>query len=146
MTAAATSSSRHPAPRREVVPLATLWFGIFGAPAAWALQTIADYSLVAHYCYPSDMPLGAPTFGALRGVGIAVSAVVLVVVLLALATAFRSWREIRHGHDAEHHELAEVGEGRARFMALAGILLSFVFLFAVLMNALPLITKSLCMY
>lgn len=146
MTVAATSDSRHPAPRRGIVPLPALWFGLFGAPTAWALQTIAGYSLVAHYCYPSDTPLRAPTFGAARGVGFAVSAVVLAVVLLALATAFHSWRELRHGHDAEHHELAEVGEGRARFMAFAGILLGFVFLFAVLMNALPLITNSLCMY
>ena len=146
MTVAATSNTRHPAPRRGIVPLSALWFGLFGAPAAWALQTIADYSVVAHYCYPSDTPLHAPTFGAARGVGFAVSAIVLVVVLLALGTAFRSWREIRHGHAAEHHELAEVGEGRARFMALAGILLSFAFLFAVLMNTVPLITNSLCMY
>lgn len=146
MTVAASSNSRHPAPRRGIVPLPALWFGLFGAPAAWALQTIADYSLVAHYCYPSDAPLRAPTVGGVRGLGLAVSAIVLIVVLLALATAFHSWREIRHGHDAEHHELAEVGEGRARFMALAGILLSVVFLFAVLMNAVPLITDSLCMY
>jgi hypothetical protein len=146
VTVATAGHSRHPGPRRGVVPLPALWFGIFGAPAAWALQLIADYSLVAHYCYPSDAPVHAPAFGALRGVGLAVSAIVIVVVLLALATAFRSWRETRHGHDAEHHQLAEVGEGRARFMALAGILLSFVFLFAVLMNALPLITSSLCMY
>ena len=146
MTVAATSNSRHPAPRRGIVPLPALWFGLFGAPAAWALQTITDYSLVAHYCYPSDAPLHAPTFSAVRGVGFAVSGMMLVIVLLALITALRSWREIRHGHDAEHHELAEVGEGRARFMALAGVLLSFVFLFAVLMNAVPLITNSLCMY
>ena len=34
------------APRAGLVPLKALMFGIFGAPAAWALQTIADYGLV----------------------------------------------------------------------------------------------------
>lgn len=139
------TSAAHPAPRRDIVSSGVLWFGIFGAPAAWALQTIVNYGLVSHFCFPGTMPRGTPTFDALRGTGIAVSIVVIVVALVALATAFRSWRATRHGHDAEHHELLEVGEGRARFMAFAGILLSAVFLFAVLMNAVPLVTNAMCM-
>jgi hypothetical protein len=68
----------------------------------------------------------------------------LFVSLLALVTAYRSWNMARYGHDREHHELLEVGEGRARFMALAGILVSAVFVFAVLMNALPLVMRTVC--
>ena len=139
------SAAAHPAPRRDIVATRVLWFGIFGAPAAWALQTIVNYSLVSHFCFPDAMPRGTPTFGALRTTGIVVSIIVIVVVLLAMVTALRSWHATRHGHDAEHHELLEVGEGRARFMAFAGVLLSGVFLFAVLMNALPLITNAMCM-
>lgn len=139
------SAATHPAPRRDIVPTRLLWFGIFGAPAAWVLQTIVDYGLVSHFCFPGDMPRRTPTFDALRTTGIAVSIIVVVVALLAMATAWRSWHATRHGHDAEHHELLEVGEGRARFMAFAGVLLSAVFLFAVLMNALPLITNAMCM-
>ena len=135
----------HPAPRRDIVSTRVLWFGIFGAPAAWALQTIVDYGLVAHFCFPGDKPRLAPTFDALRGTGIVVSVIVIIVALLAMTTALRSWNATRHGHDAEHHELLEVGEGRARFMAYAGVLLSAVFLFAVLMNAVPLITNAMCM-
>jgi hypothetical protein len=141
----APAQSAHPAPRRGIVPLPALWFGIFGAPAAWALQTIVDYGLVSHFCFPGDAPVRSPTFGALRLTGAVVSAVALVVVLLAMLTAIRSWSATRHGHEAEHHELLEVGEGRARFMAFAGVLLGGVFLFAVLMNALPLITNTMCM-
>jgi hypothetical protein len=139
------SVAAHPAPRRGIVPNRMLWFGIFGAPGAWALQTIVDYGLVAHFCFPGEMPRRTPTFDALRATGIAVSIIVVVVALLAMAAALRSWRATRHGHDAEHHELLEVGEGRARFMAFAGVLLSVVFLFAMLMNALPLITNAMCM-
>jgi len=139
------SAATHPAPRRGIVGTGVLWFGIFGAPAAWALQTIVDYSLVSHFCFPDALPRRTPTFDALRGTAIAVSIIAVVVTLLAMATALRSWRATRHGHDAEHHELLEVGEGRARFMAFAGVLLSVVFLFAVLMNAVPLITNAMCM-
>jgi hypothetical protein len=138
------TASAHPAPRRGIVPLPRLMFGIFGAPAAWALQTIVNYGVVSHFCYPGDAPVRSPTFGGVRGVAVLVSAAALLVVLLALVTAYRSWSATRHGHHQEHHELLEIGEGRARFMAFAGVLLSAVFLFAVLMNALPLITNTVC--
>lgn len=138
------SAAAHPAPRRDIVPLGVLWFGLFGAPSAWVLQTIVDYGLVSHFCFPGDAPRQAPAFSALRGTGLAVSVIAAIVSLLAMAAAYRSWRATRHGRDAEHHELLEVGEGRARFMAFAGVLLSAVFLFAVLMAALPLITNAMC--
>lgn len=141
----ATARPTHPAPRAGVVPLPRLWFGIFAGPAAWALQTIIDYALVAHFCYPDDSPVSAPAFGGARGVALLVSLLMLVVVLLSLMTAYRSWSATRHGHDNEHHELLEVGEGRARFMAFSGVLVSIVFLFAVIMNALPLAMGTLCL-
>ena len=134
----------HTAPRAGIVPLPRLWFGIFAGPAAWALQTIADYALISHFCYPDDSPLSRPTFHAVRGTSVLVSVVMLFVVLLALVTAYRSWQMTRHGHENEHHELLEVGEGRGRFMALAGVLVSVVFLFAIVMNALPLVTRTVC--
>lgn len=137
-------SFRHPAPRAGTVPISRLWLGIFGGPAAWAAQTIIDYALVSHFCYPDDAPLAAPSFHAVRGMSVLVSAVMLLVVLLSLVTAYRSWSATRHGHENEHHELLEVGEGRARFMAFAGLLLSLVFLFAVVMNALPLLMRTVC--
>jgi tetrahydromethanopterin S-methyltransferase subunit F len=133
------------APRRGMVSLPVLWFGIFGAPAAWALQTIVDYSLVSHYCFPRQSPVRSPSFSGVRGTGFVVSSVVIVVVLVAMVTAFRSWRATRHGHSAKDNELLEVGGERTRFMAFAGLLLSAVFLFAVLMNSLPLITNSVCL-
>lgn len=136
----------HPAPQRGMVRLPTLWFGIFGAPVAWALELIAGYSLIAHSCYPRDVPLGTPTFDATRLTGFIICLVLILVGVAALVTAIRSWRATRHGRDAEHHELLEVGEGRARFMAFGGVLISTMFLFALLMSALPVFTNSLCMY
>ncbi len=118
---------------------------MFGGPFVWALQSIADFALVAHFCYPNDTPVATPTFGGVRAVGLAVSVVCLLVAVAALFTALRAWGVTRHGHEGEHREVAEVGEGRARFMALAGILVSGIFVYAVLMNALPLVTMPVCM-
>lgn len=140
------ATAAHPAPRRGIVPLPTLWFGIFGAPVAWALELISGYSLIAHYCYPRDVPLSTSPYGALRLTGMIVCIVLVLVGVAALFTSIHSWREMRHGHDAEHHEVLEVGEGRARFMAFGGVLLSTMFLFALIMSALPVFTNSLCMY
>lgn len=141
-----TTTVAHPAPRRGIVPLRTLWFGIFGAPMAWAAELIVGYAVISHYCYPRDVPLSSPTFDGTRLTGLIVCIVLVLVGVAALVTSIHSWRETRHGHDAEHHELLEVGEGRARFMAFGGVLLSTMFLFALIMSALPVITNSLCMY
>lgn len=143
---ATTAAPGHPAPARGVVPLWRLWFGLFGAPAVWALQLIADYALVSHFCYPSDTPLADPTWGGTRTVTVVVSVLTLLGAVAALWTAIASWRQLREGREREHHQLLEVGEGRARFMAFAGILLSSVFIFGILMNGLPVITMPLCTY
>lgn len=134
----------HAAPRRGLVPLWKLWFGIFGGPVVWAIQLIVDYALVAHFCYPNDTPVASSSFGGVRAVAIAVSVLCLVVAVAALFTALHSWSVTRHGHEGEHREVAEVGEGRARFMAVAGLLVSGIFIYGVLMNALPIVTLPVC--
>lgn len=134
----------HAAPRRGIVPLSVLWFGLFGAPAAWALQSIADYALVSHFCMPNDVPLAQPTFGGVRVIALVVSVLCIVTAVAALFTAIHAWQATRHGHGGEHRHVAEVGEGRARFMALAGILVSGIFIYGVVMNALPLVTLPIC--
>lgn len=134
----------HAAPRRHLIPLRVLWFGLFGAPAVWAVQLVTDYALTSHFCYPNDTPLASPTFAGVRVVALVVSAVCLAVSVAALFTALHSWRATRHGHEGEHRHVAEVGEGRARFMAIAGLLVSGIFIYGVLMNALPLVTLPIC--
>jgi len=138
------SANTHPRSRTRGASRALLWFGIFGAPAAWAVQTIVGYSIVAHYCFPDGLPVRTPAFGGTRAVSGLVVAVALVIAVLALFTAVRIWKATRLGHRAENHEQLETGEGRIRFMAFAGVLLSTVFLFAVLMNAVPLVTSAVC--
>lgn len=156
-TATARTAPAHPAPARGIVPYWRLWYGLFGAPTIWSIQLIADYALVAHFCYPGNVPIGQPTFGGTRAVGLVVAVVALLVSIGSLLVALASWRETRESHGGETREGAyggatarervlEVGEGRARFMALSGVFVSGIFIFAVLMTALPLVTMPLCTY
>jgi hypothetical protein len=132
-----SASHEHPAPERGRAGLPALWFGLFGAPVAWAIQTLVNLPLAAHACFPALEPLSLPVVGGLRGMVFGVSLVVLVVAALATAVAWRSWSRTRAEHQASsgwgaRHEQStaalETGEGRTRFMALAGLMTSVTFL------------------
>lgn len=136
----------HPEPRQSRIGLPTLWFGLFGAPAAWAAQLISNYALMAHFCYPRDTPLASPTFGAVRAVAIVISALLLLVGVAALAVALRSWNAMRSPRRAEHQPPMEIAEARTLFMATAGILVSGIFVYGLIMAGIPLITMPACAF
>jgi hypothetical protein len=132
------------APSAGTVPAAALWFGLFGAPAMWSLQLVTNSAFVSHSCFPKSVPLATPITGSLWGVVLLTSIVAAVVAAAAGATAWRSWRRTQEEHHGGHETLLEVGEGRTRFMAVAGLLLSTIFLFGIVMNALPLFLLPPC--
>ena len=140
------AAADHQAPRKHLVGLPALWFGLFGAPAAWAAQLISNYALMGHFCYPRDTPLASPTFGGVRALSIVISAILLLVGVTALTVALHSWNAARYRRAAEHHEVAEVGEGRTRFMAMAGIVASGIFVYALVMAGIPLVTMPVCLF
>ena len=134
----------HPAPRRHLASLAVLWFGFFGAPLAWSVQELVNTPVVAHACYPRTEPLRSPLFPGASAFAVAVSVVTALAALAALLTALRTWRTVRRGHEHEESALLEVGEGRTRFMALAGILLGVVFLLGIVMHTIPILMLPPC--
>jgi hypothetical protein len=132
----------HPAPARDRVSLAALWFGLAGGPAAWSIQTLVNLPVAAHGCFPRLDPLDQPATS-VRGIAFMVSLLALLVCALAATVALRSWTRTRHEHHdaagkgAEHAAptaLMETGEGRTRFMALAGVVASMTFLLVVLIH------------
>jgi hypothetical protein len=134
----------HPAPVIRAVAPPALWFGLFGAPAVWSLQLLTTYALVAHGCYPDAEPMTIPVVPGLRALVLGAGAAALAVALLAGGRAWRSWRAVQHEHQGEHEGLLEVGEGRIRFMALAGMLLSAVFVLGIVMNMVPVLLMRPC--
>jgi hypothetical protein len=126
----------HPAPERARVSSPALWFGLFGGPVAWSLQTIVNLAVAAHGCFPQLEPIASPVTP-IRGIAFAVSVLAVIVCVAATAVAARSWARTRHeqheaagtgGAHAPAAALMETGEGRTRFMALAGVLTSATFL------------------
>jgi uncharacterized membrane protein len=105
---------------------------------------VINAALVSHSCFPKSEPLSTPLAGSMWGVALLASIVAAVIALVAGATAWRSWRRTREEHHGDEETLLEVGEGRTRFMAVAGMLLSTVFLFGIIMNALPLFLVPPC--
>lgn len=140
--------SAHPSPGRNAVSLGALWFGVFGGPVAWSIQEIADYATNAHDCFPRMVPLASPLLGADRMwtiLGVVSGAAVLLAVA-ALLVAIHSYRATRSESGGDSHDLLEVGEGRTRFMALSGSIMSALFLLATLVHAATLLMVSACGY
>ena len=107
---------------------------------------LVNYPLAAHFCYPRDVPLSEPTFGGLWTVLLAVNLLMLLVTLAAGATAFVRWRAARDRTEGSHDPVLESSQGLGRFMAYAGMLVSALFLMAVLMSAMPLFIMPVCSY
>lgn len=143
---AASHRAPHAAPARQTVRPRSLWFGLFGGPAAWSVQLLINYSVTAHFCYPKNIPLSEPSFGGMWMIAAVVNALMLLVTLSAGATAITSWRSARDEMVGSHNALLEDGTGRIRFMAYAGMLVSGLFLLALIMSAMPLFIVPACSY
>jgi hypothetical protein len=78
----------------------TLWFGLLGAPAAWAIQTLVNLPISAHACFPRIFPLAVPAAGALRGILFVVCIAAIIVGVAALWAAVRGWQRTREEHQS----------------------------------------------
>lgn len=135
----------HPAPAREQVGLWVLFFGLGGAPLAWALQLVAISSVASVACVAGDGPKASPPSGAWADAAlIAVNLAALVAAAVGLAA---SWRSLdRTGHELAHNPagLMEAGEGRSRFLSVWGIWTSILFMLAIAFNTLSVFWAGLC--
>jgi hypothetical protein len=142
----------HPAPSRAKVSALVLWFGLFGGPGAWSVQTLVNLPVASHGCFPRLDPLSVPATG-VRGAAFVVSLAAVATCIAALFVSGRAWSRTR----AEQHEatgsgrehtpaiaLLETGEGRTRFMALSGMLASATFTLASLIHMIAIFLVSPC--
>jgi hypothetical protein len=150
---ASASEAGHPAPERARIRSGVLWFGLFGGPVAWSVQTLVNLPVVSHACYPRLFPLDAPATPGLRGIVFVVGILAMLVSVAAAVSAWRAWRLIRHEHQehsgrANQHQAEaaalETGEGRTRFMSLAGVLTSTTFVLVTLVNLSTVFLVSPC--
>ncbi len=142
--AAGADRGAHASPHRDRVPVWTLWGGLFGGPLCWAVQLIVTYSLVAHSCFPQADPLGVPLVGGTWGLAFGVSVIALLGTGAAGMLALRGWRATRDEKDGEAAHLLHNADGRSRFMAISGLILSALFAGAVVTTMLPLFMLRPC--
>lgn len=116
-----------------------LWIGIVLPATAWMIQLFALYMLEDFIsCTP-----GSRTPGVILGVGVRPIALLITLVLgaataLAGLTSARIWRGIRAaGGDGDP-------AGRVRWMALAGMMSSVLFLLIMLVKVVPPLMIGVC--
>jgi hypothetical protein len=120
------------APRTQAADLA-LWFGLLAAPLAWATQLVLSYGVEEMEC-----PLSGS--GTVAGVDVktfvgVVTVVAAVVAAAGLVIAVTS----ALGRGLENDPL-----GRAGFMAWGGVLVSVVFLGAILLGGSSIVSLEPC--
>jgi len=114
------------------VRLGALWFGFLAGPLAWAAQELVGYGLAARAC-GAQGPTLVPIAPALGPGEMILSVTAILLAAAGLATAAVSWR-LATGKQSEG-ETRNVGVERSMFMARAGMITGFFFLFGILMNA-----------
>ncbi len=141
------SHAEHPVPARHKIDIGLLAFGLIGAPVIWGVHFLANVTIASRACASTEMSPSASTHAAL----LAIDAVAALVALAALYVSTQAWRSTRHegsdtreqGTTPEQHA-AEVGEGRTRFIALGGIMMSTVFFVAILSDTFAAIVVTAC--
>ena len=111
------------------VALKKLWLGVLLAPGAWLVGELVGYYLAARSCEPG--PAGIPLAGTAypAPVHIVLELVLAVVAAIGLGLALSSWRRLRDDCAPDEPTAA----GRARFMAVTGLVTSALFIFGILL-------------
>ncbi|MGH7523696.1 MAG: hypothetical protein ACREK8_05270 [Gemmatimonadales bacterium] len=122
---------------------ARLWFGLTAAPAAWSIAEVAGYALAGRHC-----ALDQPSV-AMGSLAVLIATMVLGAAGWAAAVtnvrdvrrASRSTRETPANHPAVE---STTPIGRARFMAVSGLLASSLFLAGIALFVLATLTVRVC--
>lgn len=116
----------------ERVGMAALWIPIFAGPVLWSLSEIVLYPVSAQGCYTGLIPTpAAPEASAARLFGAIWVIASVVLAALALVLAVRNFRTVHGGNGAADAVLV-----RVRFMSYAGLIVSAVFLYAIVLDGL----------
>jgi hypothetical protein len=127
--------SEHPSPHRARAAPLTLWLGLLLAPAAWFVELAIDMPLLSHACYPGDVAL-AGRLPVLMPIVLAVDLATLLVTVVAAFLAWRNWRRTAGEKSCGGGRVFSTGDGRTRFMAMAGMITCGLVCLAVLYTAL----------
>ena len=136
----------HPSPARAAVGLGSLWFGLGGGAVAWSVLTIVLYAIAAQACYPKMVPLTEPTMGhgRLLAILLVLSVAAIIVSVAAGLFSIRNWRRTSSEAGGGTHWALDTGEGRTRFMAVSSLMTSAVFMLAIILDVVAVVTIRPC--
>lgn len=122
---------------REVRGSARLWFGVLGAPTAWAIALVVGYSLEEWFaCSPATTDEGTILGFGVRPLATAVSTAMFLVAVGAGIVAWRCLARIRSEDDPTIQ--------RARWMAIAGVMNSILYALAIVVTLLVPLLLRVC--
>jgi hypothetical protein len=110
-----------------------MWFGLIGAPLAWAFQHVFGISVIEAACNPPSPQWGVPV----DSLTLTATVVAAIVATLSAGAAFMVYRATK---DAG----TQIPEARARFLAIVGIVVSPLFLSIVLMSGITVVAFPEC--
>jgi hypothetical protein len=122
-----TAATEH---REPPVSRGALWFAFLGGPIAWSARLLASYPMVSVACRAgTTLPLNLIT-AATAAVGVA-----------AVLTGIVALRRVPRAGDGGLGD----SYARARFMAIAGIMISALFTYAILAEGLSALLHDPCL-
>jgi hypothetical protein len=134
----------HPSPDRHNVSLSALFFGLVIAPLPWSVQSVAGYVITTRACFPADVPRTGPLGSGVEGLLLVLNLAAIAAQVAGLAIASRSWLATRREYRGSAAHLLEIGEGRSRFLALCGMIVSAGFLVGTLFTTAALLVTPEC--
>ena len=146
-TAARPASSDRPgglSPHRRRRGALIMLFGLLGAAAAWILQTEIGETLAAQACFPHRTALAAPQWSWLMSALDVMSIAALLIGAAGVWVAWQGWRTTCARRPDPAAPVSDTGAGRTRFLAMAGLTLSLLFLVGLLATGLAVLLVSPC--
>lgn len=124
--------------RREAAGSARLWFGVLAAPIAWTLQLLATYSLEEWFaCAPSTHAEGEVLGMSVGAVASLITTALAAVAVAGLFVSLGCRRALRRSAESDVDQ-------RARWMALAGIFNSVLYLGIIVVSYGPPLLLDVC--
>jgi len=110
-----------------------MWFGVFGAPAAWVLQFLLGYGSTQAQCNPAGARWAVPV----HGITIVATAVASAVALLGWIASFLVMRATSPGDDVPP-------AGRVRFLGIIGATTSPLFVLIIVWSGIGAVVLQEC--
>lgn len=140
------------APSASRLPgLGRLWWGVAASPVAWVLTELVGYPIVARSCEPATSAQGMQGLAHPRAWMVGLT---ILLVVFAVSGLWTAWTNVRatsqvaiEAPEARSHIVTgdrSAPWGRARFMAVAGVFVSSIFLVGTVLYAIPSLIVNVC--